>query len=86
MPWRVPDRKHASRTVARYHPGMRITLVVIGLMLVLAGLVWMAQGLDLPFAPRSFMTSDRAWLIIGAITALAGAVIVGWVRRQGATG
>jgi hypothetical protein len=61
---------------------MRLTLIVLGLTLLLAGLVWMAQGLNLPFAPRSFMTADRAWLIIGAITALAGGVMVGWARGR----
>ena len=60
---------------------MRLVLIVLGAMLLLAGLVWMAQGLNLPFAPRSFMTADRAWLVIGALTALAGGVMVGWARR-----
>jgi hypothetical protein len=61
---------------------MRLVLIVLGAMLLLAGLVWMAQGLNLPFAPRSFMTADRAWLVIGAFTALAGGVMVGWARRR----
>jgi hypothetical protein len=65
---------------------MRLTLVVLGLVLVLAGLVWMAQGLNLPFAPHSFMTADRAWLIIGALTALTGGVMVGWARHRRPTG
>jgi hypothetical protein len=60
---------------------MRFTLIVLGAMLLLAGLIWMAQGLNLPFAPRSFMTADRTWLILGAIAALAGGVMVGWARR-----
>ena len=65
---------------------MRLTLVVLGLLLVASGLVWIAQGLNLPFAPRSFMTADRTWLVIGALTALAGAVMIGWSRRHGSTG
>ena len=65
---------------------MRLTLVVLGLLLVLAGLVWMAQGLNLPFAPRSFMTADRSWLIIGAVTSAAGAVMIGWARRRQSPG
>ena len=61
---------------------MRLSLVVLGAFLLLAGLVWIAQGLDLPFAPGSFMTSDRAWILIGAITAVAGGALI--VRgRQG---
>lgn len=61
---------------------MRSTVAVIGVLLVLAGLVWVAQGLNLPFAPRSFMTADRAWVLIGAITVAAGAAAFGWARRQ----
>jgi hypothetical protein len=61
---------------------MRSTIAVIGGLLVLAGLVWVAQGLNLPFAPRSFMTADRAWVLIGAITVAAGAWAFEWARRQ----
>ncbi len=61
---------------------MRPLLTVVGIFLVLGGLVWIAQGLDLPFAPRSFMTADRAWIVIGAIAALAGAVAIGWARQR----
>lgn len=67
---------------ARYHRPMRIIVLVIGVMLVLGGLVWIAQGLNLPFAPRSFMTADRAWVLYGAITAVGGAVLVGWARGR----
>ena len=62
---------------------MRSTLWVLGILLVLAGLVWIAQGLNLPFAPRSFMTADRAWILIGAVTAVAGGILVGWARSRG---
>jgi hypothetical protein len=64
----------------RYDRGMRPFPLVLGVLLVLAGLVWVAQGLDLPFAPSSFMTADRAWVLIGAATVLAGAVCIGWAR------
>lgn len=60
---------------------MRVVRFAVGIVLVLAGLVWLAQGLNLPFAPRSFMTADRAWVLIGAVTALAGAVVLTWDRR-----
>jgi hypothetical protein len=61
---------------------MRTILLAIGILLVLAGGVWIAQGLNLPFAPRSFMTSDRTWILIGAVTVVAGAVVVGWARSR----
>jgi hypothetical protein len=65
-----------------YDRCMRITMAVLGILLAAAGLVWIAQGLNLPFAPRSFMTADRTWIVLGAIAALAGAVLVGWARQH----
>ena len=65
---------------------MRPVLLVIGILLVLAGAVWIAQGLNLPFAPASFMTGDRTWILIGAVTAVAGGVLIGWSRRPTAEG
>ena len=61
---------------------MRPVLLVLGILLALGGLVWIAQGLDLPFAPRSFMTADRLWIVIGAATLLAGVAIATWARRR----
>lgn len=55
---------------------MRVVIVVIGAVVVVGGLVWMAQGLNLPFAPRSFMTADRSWIVFGAVAVLVGGVIV----------
>jgi hypothetical protein len=60
---------------------MRSTVTVIGALAVLGGLVWLAQGLNLPFAPRSFMTADRAWAFIGAVVVVAGVMLIGWARR-----
>ena len=59
---------------------MRSMLLVIGILLVLAGAVFVAQGLNLPFAPASFMTGDRAWILIGAVIIVVGAVLIGWRR------
>ena len=61
---------------------MRPLLLALGALLVIAGLVWLAQGLNLPFAPASFMTADRTWVLIGAMTAVAGLVLIGWSRRR----
>ena len=65
-----------------YDRTVRLTLLVLGLLLVGAGLVWMAQGLNLPFAPRSFMTADRSWVLIGAAAVLGGAVVMSRSRRR----
>ena len=60
---------------------MRVVLLVIGILLMLAGAVWIAQGLNLPFAPASFMTGDRTWILIGAVTVVGGAILIGWTRQ-----
>jgi hypothetical protein len=57
--------------------------LLLGILLILAGGVWTAQGLNLPWAPGSFMTSDPLWVVIGAATMLAGvAVAVRAVRGR----
>ncbi len=60
----------------------RVGRILIGLTAILAGTVWIAQGLNLPMAPRSFMTSDRTWFVIGVVTAAAGIWLAarGWRR------
>jgi hypothetical protein len=76
-------RAHALPQVIShgYDRRMRIGPAILGGLMVLSGLVWLAQGLNLPFAPKSFMTADRTWVVIGAVTAVAGVVIVGRARR-----
>jgi hypothetical protein len=64
----------------RYDRRVRIGQGVLGILLVLGGLVWVAQGLNLPFAPRSFMTADRLWVVIGGLTVVAGVVVMGRAR------
>jgi len=88
-----PDARSIARGAAycKYKPAgtigrMRFAALALGILLVVAGLIWIAQGLNLPFAPRSFMTADRAWVLYGAITAVTGAVFVGWARRRGSEG
>ena len=61
---------------------MRMGRLVLGSLLVLGGLVWMAQGLNLPFVPRSFMTADRAWVVIGAATTVAGVIVLSRSRAR----
>ncbi len=51
-------------------------LLVLGILLGLAGAVWLAQGLDLPFAPGSFMTADPLWIVIGGAALGVGLVLV----------
>jgi hypothetical protein len=50
--------------------------LLLGVLLILAGGMWTAQGLNLPWAPGSFMTADPLWVVIGVATMLAGLLIV----------
>ena len=60
---------------------MRMLWLAVGLVLIGAGLVWLAQGLNLPFAPGSFMTSEPLWAVIGLVAIGAGAAAVLRGRR-----
>ncbi|HEY5890167.1 MAG TPA: hypothetical protein VIW94_05660 [Acidimicrobiia bacterium] len=54
-----------------------------GILLVLGGSVWILQGLDVAFAPESFMTDDRLWVLWGTIALLAGVfLIVRYARNR----
>lgn len=68
----------------RYDPlmGTRTGAVALGILLIAGGLVWMAQGLDLAFAPSSFMTADRLWVFLGALAALAGSILIVCARPK----
>ncbi len=46
--------------------------MLLGLVLIAAGAVWVAQGLNLPFAPGSFMTAQPIWVVIGLAAVAAG--------------
>lgn len=53
-----------------------------GVVLILAGIVWILQGYDVALAPESFMTDDRQWVLWGALAALLGAALIWWDRRK----
>jgi uncharacterized membrane protein YbhN (UPF0104 family) len=51
---------------------MRTVGMVLGALLVVGGAVWIAQGLNLAWAPRSFMTADRTWIVLGFVAVALG--------------
>ena len=67
---------------------------VLGLFMMFIGTIWIGQGLNQPWAPQSFMTSDINWSYRGAGFALIGFVLVlgaslrsgGWRNVLGALG
>lgn len=61
---------------------LRLVLLVVGLLAMLAGLVWMGQGSGIfPYPAESFMINQPPWITRGAVTALAGLVLVLLSRR-----
>ncbi len=57
--------------------------IAAGVLLLIAGTIWILQGLDIAFAPESFMTGERWWVLWGALAVAGGGglVWVGWLRR-----
>jgi hypothetical protein len=67
-----------SVKVAVYGPGM---VVATAWALILVGAVWLLQGLDVPWAPQSFMTGDPWWAVGGALGILIGVGLL-WDQRR----
>jgi hypothetical protein len=59
---------------------VRLTVVVLGGLLILIGLVWIGQGLG--YVKGSFMTGAMLWAWIGAGTALVGAALISLAFRR----
>lgn len=58
---------------------MRMLMTIAGVLLVLMGVVWILQGINV--LPGSFMTGQTRWTIYGALTAVAGIVLIVLARR-----
>lgn len=55
--------------------------IASGVVLIFAGGVWILQGLDVAFAPQSFMSGDRSWSWIGTCAVVVGIGLVWWGVR-----
>ena len=56
---------------------MRTLLTVLGIVLVIAGIVFIGQGTGyFPYPAESFMISQTRWVYYGAAIAVAGAFIL----------
>jgi hypothetical protein len=63
---------------------MKSLLTAIGLVLLLAGLVFMGQGSGyFPWPASSFMISQTRWIYYGGATAVVGLLIMVFARRLG---
>jgi hypothetical protein len=55
---------------------MRDLSKALGIILGIIGVIWILQGLDIEFAPQSFMTGDPLWVVLGAVAVLAGGALL----------
>jgi hypothetical protein len=61
---------------------MRILLTILGIILLIAGLVFMGQGSGyFPYPAESFMISQTRWIYYGAVIAIGGLVLIMAARR-----
>jgi uncharacterized membrane protein YhhN len=59
---------------------MVIARRVVGVVLFLAGVVWIGQGAGA--ITGSSMTGSTFWAVVGAVCVVAGLVLLGWPWRQ----
>lgn len=59
---------------------VRTILKIFAVLLVLAGGVWILQGVNI--LPGSYMTGDPQWAVNGAIAVLIGAGLFGVANRK----
>jgi heme/copper-type cytochrome/quinol oxidase subunit 4 len=75
------ERRHAREDTAM--AGVKTTLGVLGLVMLIMGGIWVLQGLNVSWAPQSFMTADINWTYRGAAFAIAGLVLLLFGMRGG---
>jgi len=59
---------------------MKTILIVVGVLLVLAGGIWVLQGVNI--LPGSYMSGNPQWAINGTISIVVGAGLIVWARRK----
>ncbi|MGO4566264.1 hypothetical protein AB4Z52_14555 [Rhizobium sp. 2YAF20] len=61
---------------------LKFVLSIFAALLIVAGLVWAAQGSGyFPYPASSFMIDETNWVYRGAMTAMVGAVLLFLARR-----
>ncbi len=59
---------------------MKVSLTVVGVVVILMGAIWFLQGINV--LPGSFMTGQRIWAIIGATSVVVGGLLVCIARSK----
>ena len=61
---------------------MKTGLLIVGILALLCGLVWFAQGAGyFPYPSSSFMINQTPWIYIGLAVAAAGVIVIFAARR-----
>jgi hypothetical protein len=61
---------------------MKTAMTIFGALIVVAGLIWAAQGAGwFPYPATSFMVDNSRWIYIGLATALGGAAMIALASR-----
>jgi hypothetical protein len=60
---------------------VRITVIVVGVLALLVGVVWIGQGLSL--IPGSMMSGDKTWFYVGTVVAVIGLILLVLGLRRG---
>ena len=85
-----PLRNLAARAASGHHRAMwkpfnavmRVVSTLVGVSMVMIGIVWMLQGLNLAFRV-GFMVGQPKWTAYGALLFLAGVGQVVWSNTRG---
>jgi hypothetical protein len=59
---------------------MKITLNIVGVVLIVFGCIWFLQGINV--LPGSFMTGQIRWAVYGGIAVVVGIGLMFWARRR----
>lgn len=59
---------------------MRFTVHAVGFLLILNGLIWFFQGINV--LPGSFMTGQMKWAVYGGLCSAVGVGVVLAARRM----
>ena len=61
---------------------MKTGLLIVGILALLCGLIWFAQGAGyFPYPASSFMINQTPWIYIGLAVAAVGIVIIFAARK-----
>ncbi len=59
---------------------MKIIMSIVGVVLILAGIVWFLQGINV--LPGSFMTGQIQYAILGVVVGVVGIILLFYANRR----